>query len=232
MRYLLLIVVINSVRSSLVLLFIIVMNLKTTAQTSSIQVISRIKETNSPGIQNNIISYRFFTDKRDGRIYKILQIGDQVWMAENLSYKAGSGCWSYNNDQGNVSVYGYLYNWATAKNVCPPGWHLPADSEWNALIDHLGGSWVAGGMLKEAGTRHWITPNEGATNETGFSALPGGLRFGSGTSSYIGTYGYWWTSDEGSPVYAWYRGMCSHGKDIGRYAYYKRSGFSVRCLKN
>jgi len=225
-------VVINSVRSSLVLLFIIVMNLKTTAQTSSIQVISRIKETNSPGIQNNIISYRFFTDKRDGRIYKILQIGDQVWMAENLSYKAGSGCWSYNNDQGNVSVYGYLYNWATAKNVCPPGWHLPADSEWNALIDHLGGSWVAGGMLKEAGTRHWITPNEGATNETGFSALPGGLRFGSGTSSYIGTYGYWWTSDEGSPVYAWYRGMCSHGKDIGRYAYYKRSGFSVRCLKN
>jgi len=232
MRYLLLIVVINSVRSSLVLLFIIVMNLKTTAQTSSIQVISRIKETNSPGIQNNIISYRFFIDKRDGRIYKILQIGDQVWMAENLSYKAGSGCWSYNNDQGNVSVYGYLYNWATAKNVCPPGWHLPADSEWNALIDHLGGSWVAGGMLKEAGTRHWITPNEGATNETGFSALPGGLRFGSGTSSYIGTYGYWWTSDEGSPVYAWYRGMCSHGKDIGRYAYYKRSGFSVRCLKN
>lgn len=232
MRYLLLIVVINSVRSSLVLLFIIVMNLKTTAQTSSIQVISRIKETNSPGIQNNIISYGFFTDKRDGRIYKILQIGDQVWMAENLSYKAGSGCWSYNNDQGNVSVYGYLYNWATAKNVCPPGWHLPADSEWNALIDHLGGSWVAGGMLKEAGTRHWITPNEGATNETGFSALPGGLRFGSGTSSYIGTYGYWWTSDEGSPVYAWYRGMCSHGKDIGRYAYYKRSGFSVRCLKN
>jgi len=232
MRYLLLIVVINSVRSSLVLLFIIVMNLKTTAQTSRIQVISRIKETNSPGIQNNIISYGFFTDKRDGRIYKTLQIGDQVWMAENLSYKAGSGCWSYNNDQGNVSVYGYLYNWATAKNVCPPGWHLPADSEWNALIDHLGGSWVAGGMLKEAGTKHWITPNEGATNETGFSALPGGLRFGSGTSSYIGTYGYWWTSDEGSLVYAWYRGMCSHGKDIGRYAYYKRSGFSVRCLKN
>lgn len=117
-----------------------------------------------------------FTDPRDGKVYKTVKIGTQTWMAENLDFKAESGCWAYNNDQNNVKTYGYLYNWKTAKKVCPSGWHLPSKDEWSALLTYFGGEESAGDKLKEAGTVHWQKPVSAATNESGFTAIPGGFR--------------------------------------------------------
>jgi uncharacterized protein (TIGR02145 family) len=92
-----------------------------------------------------------FTDPRDGKTYNTIKIGTQTWMAENLAYKAGNGCWAYDDNPENVAKYGYLYYYETAKTVCPEGWHLPGDMEWNILVKYLGGDKVAGGKLKENG---------------------------------------------------------------------------------
>jgi len=100
-------------------------------------------------------------------------------MAENLAFEPSTGNhWIYNS---NLATYGYLYDWQTAKNVCPRGWHLPSDAEWSTLTDFLGGIDVVGGKLKAEGTIDartgiWDSPNVGATNESGFTALPGGLK--------------------------------------------------------
>jgi uncharacterized protein (TIGR02145 family) len=117
-----------------------------------------------------------FKDSRDGKTYKTVKIGTQTWMANNLAFKASSGCCAYDNNKNNVAIYGYLYNWETAKNVCPTGWHLPSDEEWTTLITNTGGVYTAGTKLKEAGIKHWAEPNTGATNQSGFTALPGGGR--------------------------------------------------------
>ncbi len=122
------------------------------------------------------------------KTYKTVKIGTQVWMSENLAYKPSTGnYWAYHDDNANVAKYGYLYDWETACKVCPSGWHLPSDEEWTTLIDYLGGEDVAGGKMKavgtiEAGTGLWYDPNDGATNESGFSGLPGGTGKGSGFS--------------------------------------------------
>jgi uncharacterized protein (TIGR02145 family) len=169
-----------------------------------------------------------FTDSRDDKIYKTVKIGEQVWMAENLAYKPTSGnYWAYGNKAVNIAVYGYLYDWQTAQNVCPNGWHLPSDTEWTVLIDYLGGKDGAGGKLKEAGTQHWKSPNTGATNEVGFSALPGG-RSGSGEAFYsIGNSGYWW-----SATHAWGVDMYYDGNDVYRLSTSESFGFSVRCVRD
>ena len=145
-----------------------------------------------------------FTDTRDGKVYKTIKISTQTWMAENLAYKANSGCWAYNNNASNVTKYGYLYDWKTAKTVCPTGWHVPTDAEWTTLTTYLDGD---GGKLKEIGTTHWISPNEEATNETGFTALPGGARDYDGTFFYIGNNGGWWSATENYTSNAWSRYM-------------------------
>ena len=173
-----------------------------------------------------------FIDSRDGNEYNWVQIGDQVWMAENLAYlprvnrvadgsedAAGSYYYVYGYDGTNVAdakatdnyaTYGVLYNWTAAmdgeassttnpsgiQGVCLTGWHLPSDAEWTELTDYLGGTSVAGGKLKETGTTHWASPNTGATNETGFTALPGGGRGYDGTFFNIGGYGTWWSATE------------------------------------
>lgn len=173
-----------------------------------------------------------FKDPRDGKVYKTVKIGNQTWMAENLAYKAGSGCWAYNNDQGNVATYGYLYNWETAKQVCPTGWHLPSDAEWKQLTTYLGGKDVAGGKLKEAGTAHWESPNEGATNESGFTAIPAGTRKSGGTFGSIGSSGYWWGSSEIYPFDACYRVLHCNLSSVFRYYGYMNYGFSGRCLRD
>ena len=91
-----------------------------------------------------------FVDSRDGKEYKTIKIGEQVWMAENLAYKPYSGkYWAYDNDNSNLEKFGYLYDWETACNVCPNGWHLPNDNEWIELTEYLGGKEVAGTMMKE-----------------------------------------------------------------------------------
>ena len=107
-------------------------------------------------INNKNKNNKTFTDERDGKTYKLVKIGKQVWMAENLADKANKGCWAYNQDTSNVSKYGYLYNYETAKNVCPDGYHLPTKSEFETLLKNYGGSkdfaaWYAGLISKDEG---------------------------------------------------------------------------------
>ena len=156
----------------------------------------------------------------------------------------------YNNNSSNCDTYGALYTWAAAMNgaissdanpssiqgICPDGWHLPSDAEWRQLIDYLGGESAAGGKLKETGNTHWNNPNDGATNESGFTALPGGYRI-SGTFGNIWDYGYWWSSTEGyfgTPTPPpWYITMYyNNSSAFMNFAYAKKSGLSVRCVKN
>jgi len=191
----------------------------------------------------------------DGNIYNTIQIGTQIWMRENLKttkYNDASDiqlvsdgtnwsnlttpgyCW-YDNDEGTYKdTYGALYNWYTTvdvRNVCPAGWHVPSDAEWTILTDYLGGESIAGDKLKETGTTHWTSPNTGATNETGFTALPGGCRNHYGPFYYIEDYGYWWSSSEGPTIDPWYRYMHYSSSGITKTDGSKRYGFSVRCVK-
>jgi len=149
----------------------------------------------------------------------------------------------YNNDK--TIGYGALYTYAaaigddwaydnvTGQGVCPDGWHLPTDAEWAELIDYLGGSAIAGAKLKEAGTMHWSSPNTGATNESGFSALPGGYRFnGSGSFYGIGLFGNYWSATEINSSETWVRAIDYNLEAINRHNNSKAFGFSVRCIKN
>ena len=172
-----------------------------------------------------------FTDSRDGRIYKTVKIGTQIWMAENLAYKATSGCWAKNDEASIVNTYGYLYNWYTAKTACPAGWHLPSDAEWQILIDFSGGKTTAGGNLKEAGTTHWDEPNSGATDIYGFTALPGGYRNSEEEFSGIGYIGFWWSSNEALLDYAFAFRLEGPRTGAVTGTWDAIKGYSVRCIK-
>jgi uncharacterized protein (TIGR02145 family) len=190
----------------------------------------------------------------DGNVYHLDTIGTQVWMVENLKttrlndgtaielyngntrlmYLGGPAyCW-YNNDiafRGNA--YGALYNWLAASNpkLAPKGWHVPTDAEWNALITYLGGGAVAGAKLSETGNTHW-TSATGATNESGFTALPAG---------YIGTFvdyeglgirSFWWTSTDGDDITkGWTYYLDGGNSPVHRTEYAKFAGFSIRCVR-
>lgn len=174
-----------------------------------------------------------FTDVRDGKIYKTVEIGGQTWMAENLAFKADSGCWAYNDSAIYVATYGYLYDWETAKNVCPTGWHLPnGEIEWALLYFYLGNDSLVGGKLKETGTTHWISPNEGATNETGFTALPGGARDNNGSFTDIGGSSIWWSATEDDATGAYFLGLFYNYSNVISSHLDKKFGFSVRCKEN
>lgn len=190
----------------------------------------------------------------DGNTYRTVSIGDQCWMAENLNtsrYRDGSaipnvrdnnewrrlnsGAWAnYDNNRSNGRTYGKLYNWYAVndrRGLCPEGWRVPSDRDWAILEDYLGGTNVAGGKLKATGTQYWRSPNTGATNESGFSALPGGWRFGNnGTFLYLGSFGYWWSSSENYTSLAWSRRLGHDNATVGRSSFFKRDGFSVRCV--
>ena len=131
-----------------------------------------------------------------------------------------------------MATYGFLYDWETAKIVCPSGWHLPSDVEWGALSNFIGGKDNAGGKLKEKGTSHWETPNKDATNKTGFTALPGGYRADKGTFINFGNYGTWWSSTEYYSSTAYSRSLYSNISSFYSDFNFKVSGFSVRCLKD
>ncbi|HKL71706.1 MAG TPA: fibrobacter succinogenes major paralogous domain-containing protein, partial [Marinilabiliaceae bacterium] len=197
-------------------------------------------------------SFGSFTDSRDGIEYQTITIGNQEWMAENLKYlpsvvgpatvsETTAYYYVYGYDgtdvtaakaTANYTTYGVLYNWPAAMNACPTGWHLPSDAEWTELTDYLGGSGVAGGKLKEIGTTHWNTPNTDATNETGFTALPGGYRRDVGYFSIIGYLGFWWSATEFSTYSAWTRFMYYDLSSVIRSNDFKELGFSVRCLRD
>jgi uncharacterized protein (TIGR02145 family) len=140
-------------------------------------------------------------------------------------------CWFNNDEAMNKATYGALYNWYTINTgkLCPPGWHVPTDVEWKTLTTYIGGESVAGGKLKETGTDHWMNPNIGATNETGFSALPGGYNAGSFYSRL--KWGLWWSSTE-MDKYLWIRIIEYNKNLIIRTIYPKTDGLSVRCIKD
>jgi uncharacterized protein (TIGR02145 family) len=143
--------------------------------------------------------------------------------------------WTYDGKESNVALYGRLYTWYTvtdSRGVCPTGWHVPTDEEWITLTTYLGGEAVAGGKLKETGTNHWISPNTGATNETGFTALPGGYRQYYGTFYAIGYGGIWWSVTDSTALKALYRYVDYNTSSTFRLDYPKHCGLSVRCVKD
>jgi uncharacterized protein (TIGR02145 family) len=158
--------------------------------------------------------------------YKIKQIGDQVWMAENLDYNvSGSKC--YNNKAANCTIYGRLYDWATAMTVCPSGWHIPSDAEWETLI-HFIGLFSATELKATSG---WNGGGNG-TDVHGFSALPGGSYSSDVYFGAVGYYGGWWSSSEDDRGYVYCQGILSN-YELAFYSYVDKSGlFSVRCLQD
>lgn len=168
------------------------------------------------------------TDSRDGRTYKIVSIGTQTWMAENLNYKT-SGSYCYGDDAGNCSKYGRLYEWSAAMGACPTGWHLPSDEEWNILWDAVGGIDTAGLKLKS--TSGWYDNGNG-TDSFGFAVLPAGYRYNDGSLNYEGDYAYFWSSTEYGSNSAYYWFFDYHGDDVYRFGSTKDRGFSVRCLRD
>jgi uncharacterized protein (TIGR02145 family) len=156
-----------------------------------------------------------FTDSRDGKKYGYVTIGSQTWMAENLNYQPVSGnSWCYGNADSNCVKYGRLYDWSTAKTVCPIGWHLPSEAEWTTLAAYAGGSSTAGKKLKS--TSGWGSSSiSNGTDEYGFSALPGGFRFTGGNFCYAGGNGYWWTATERGSSNAYYRLMGYDNDGVG-----------------
>jgi len=132
-----------------------------------------------------------FTDARNGQKYRAVKIGKKTWMAQNLNYKTGnSSC--YGDDDSNCEKYGRLYDWETARNVCPSGWHLPEWTEWNELIEATGGE-TAGRTLRSASG--WEEDGNG-TDDYGFSILPGGQRSTKGIFSSIGKFGFLWSATD------------------------------------
>ncbi len=184
-------------------------------------------------------------------------IGNKLWMTENLRtthYNNGdpiptgfsdsewvnldeteTGAYAvYDDNESNADTYGYLYNWYVVndpRGICPDGWHVPIDEEWMILSDYLGGSNVAGGKMKEAGYEHWWEPNIDGTNESGFTGLPGGFRtYYSGNYSFMGYYGWFWSSTEYNNNNAWYRKLGFNHSEIYRSGINKQMGYSVRCV--
>ncbi|MCC6750863.1 MAG: hypothetical protein IT371_24610 [Deltaproteobacteria bacterium] len=189
----------------------------------------------------------------DGNVYGTVTIGTQTWLRENLKvtrYRNGDAIgtttadlsaeaapkyqWAYDGKDSNVAIYGRLYTGyaaTDARGICPTGWHVPTGAEWTVLTDHLGGSAVAGGKMKVAGTGLWTTPNAGASNSSGFTALPGGvrdlIRFGT-----MGLYGFWWSSTLGTGADAQYLMLTYLTAEATRAYTGLRYGHSVRCLKD
>ena len=166
-----------------------------------------------------------------GQVYNTVLIGDQCWLKENLNYGAGYS-WCYDNDTANCNTYGRLYDWQTAQNVCPSGWQLPSNVEWAILTDFLGGLSVAGGKMKEVGNAHWAAPNTGATNSSGFTALPGGYRDFNASFHDKRNKGNWWTSNSYGVTGAGARFLFYNDARVATGSGNKALGYSVRCLKN
>jgi len=210
-------------------------------------------------VDKPVVSKTFTVDFHEckdaaGRKYRIVKIGTQWWMAENLAYLPAVSSpstesnidpvyyvYGYNGTNAtdakntlNFKTYGALYNWKASLSACPAGWHLPTDAEYSVLAEFLGGSTVNGGKLKESGTLHWGAPNTGATNESGFSALPGGYRNSNNSFFGIGGTGYWWNATEfpydlyfAKSVLLMYGSSTLH-RENNR----SKLGFNVRCIKN
>ena len=192
----------------------------------------------------------------DGNSYTSVTIGTQVWMGENLKvtkYRNGDLIgtttpatlditgeitpkyqWAFDGNENNVAAYGRLYTWYAvndSRNICPIGWHVPSFDEWKTLRDFLGGENVAGGKLKETGTSHWYSPNEGATNVTGFKALPGGRKYG-GLFEGIGVANLLWSSTVEPNNSKPYFMQMDYAYGYLLWDFEDKVSVSVRCLKD
>ena len=194
----------------------------------------------------------------DGNIYHTVKIGKQVWMVENLktthyrngdpiehafddrewsNIKIGAYC-NYDNNPNNSEIYGRLYKKEAitdSRNITPAGWHIPTSDDWKTLQTFLGGASLSGGKMKEAGTVHWVDPNKGANNSSGFTGVPGGFRFSNGVFGSIGFVAHMWSSGwkklDGSDA-PWFRLVSSSEQSINHNDYSEATGFSVRCIKD
>jgi len=212
-------------------------------------------------LTTGVAQFELLTDQRVVEPSTDVLIGTQLWTDRNLdveTYRDGTpipqvtdptawealttGAWCYYaNNTANGIIYGKLYNWyavagidgsVTPRILAPLGYHVPTDAEWTTLTTYLGGESVAGGKMKSTGTSLWTSPNTNATNESGFTGLPGGLRFYDGSFYSIGFSGFWWSSSEYDTTDAWYRYLdYSNGNASSDYDD-KTSGFSVRLIKD
>jgi uncharacterized protein (TIGR02145 family) len=192
----------------------------------------------------------------DGNVYNSVTIGTQVWMTENLKvtrYRNGDLIrtttpatldvtaeiapkyqWAYDGNESKVETYGRLYTWyavSDSRNLCPTGWHVPAFDEWKTLRDFLGGENIAGGKLKESGTSHWASPNEGASNETGFTARPGGEKYIERFEG-MGVVSRMWSSTVESNTSKPYFLQMDFGYSYLYWDFEDKISISVRCLKD
>jgi len=192
-----------------------------------------------------------FIDPRDKNFYKIITIGKQLWLGQNLRYLPrvyASNTLSldssryyvngYNGQSLDSAIrtliyhkYGVLYNYKAALSACPSGWHLPSKEEWEELADSLGGRGIAGGKLKESGYEHWKYPNIGATNSSGFTALPGGFNTDLGYS-LINSLGQWWSSTEYNSSTAVYQWLFYEYESLHNSSVDKTTGCSIRCIRD
>jgi uncharacterized protein (TIGR02145 family) len=211
----------------------------------------------TPNVHNTAsgISYGSMNDQ-EGNIYKTIQIGTQTWMAENLksgryrngdiiptitsnggwaNSSSGASSWMNNDSAANACPYGRIYNRfavVDSRGLCPSGWHVPSDAEFNTLSNFLGGTAQAGGKLKSTSTL-WQSPNTGANNSSGFSALPGGSRaFNDGSFSATGNQGYWWSSTNFISNLNYYYALLFNDGSFVRDFVDEKYGFSVRCVKD
>ena len=191
----------------------------------------------------------------DNNEYRVVAIGNQIWMGLNLNVsrfnngdsitnakadsewdelsRQGKPAWSYyNNNSEYAKKYGKLYNWhavADSRGLCPDGWQVPSDEDWTELTEHLGRN--AGGKMKASDTLYWKAPNVNATNESRFDGLPGGMRRFGASFHHMGLLGFWWSSTEISSGFAWRQRLNYKSGNANRFNGYKLNGFSVRCIK-
>jgi uncharacterized protein (TIGR02145 family) len=210
---------------------------------------------------NKIDSITFLTSDTtildiDGNVYNVITIGSQTWLREDLKvtrYQNGDTIgttipatlntsgetepkyqWAYGGNEQNVKDYGRLYTWWAAmdsRGACPLGWRVPNDNDWNTLIQSNGWYIEAGGKLKETGTEHWISPNTGATNSTGFTAIPGGYKDFIGNFQNFGTNVFWYSATENDAASANLWTIWNDQTGISSSWTYKNSGLSIRCIK-
>ena len=192
----------------------------------------------------------------DGNVYSVVTIGTQCWLGENLKvthFRDGSPIpeitddetWkllntpsmaSYNNDNNNDATYGKLYNWfaiGDSRGICPEGYHVPHNNEFTVLTKYLDPEGdYASGRLKEAGTEHWLTPNTGANNSSGFTGLPGGMRFREGQYDFLGQNGLFWSTREDDDFEAYFLTLTYNSAVAHQTVMFKQAGFSCRCVKD
>ena len=203
---------------------------------------------------NPKIRYGQVSDK-EGNVYKTVVLDNKTWMAENLrvtKYRNGEPIettasaknisnelepkyyWTYNGVDSIAKIYGNLYTWYAVQDdrgICPDGYRIPSDLDWISLINSLDGNIVAGAKMKEIDFNHWMKPNANATNETGFTALPGGYRENDGKYYVLGFRGYWWSAKKNYVYIAWNSGLIYNNDILERLEFIKKNGLSVRCVR-